>query len=141
MNENEIADAIANPVCGMVASDGIVRLKSGHPRAAGTFARVLGKYVREDKVISMIDALKKMTLTPAKRIDLDHRKGEIKVGMDADIAVFNPETIIDGATFASLYEKKPEGVEYVLVNGVLAVEHGEIINARAGEFIPSKYKK
>ena len=141
MNENEIADAIANPVCGMVASDGIVRLKSGHPRAAGTFARVLGKYVREDKVISLIDALKKMTLTPAKRMDLDHRKGEIKVGMDADIAVFNPDTIIDGATFESLYAKKPEGIEYVLVNGVLAVEHGEIVNARAGVFIPSKYKK
>ena len=139
MNEDEIADAIANPSCGMVASDGIVREKSGHPRAAGTFPRVLGKYVREDKVISLIDALRKMTLAPAKRLELSD-KGRIAVGCDADITVFNPDTIMDGATFDSLYIK-PVGIDAVIVNGTLALEDSEIVNDRAGVFIPGPFVK
>ena len=139
MNEDEIADAIANPSCGMVASDGIVREKSGHPRAAGTFPRVLGKYVREDKVISLIDALRKMTLAPAKRLELAD-KGRIAVGCDADITVFNPDTIMDGATFDSLYIK-PVGIDAVIVNGTLALEDSEIVNDRAGVFIPGPFQK
>ena len=79
MNEEEIAAAIANPN-GMVASDAIINNGNGHPRAAGTFPRVLGKYVREDKALPLIDAIRKMTLEPAKRMDLD-QKGRIELGV------------------------------------------------------------
>ncbi|MBR6499919.1 MAG: amidohydrolase family protein, partial [Firmicutes bacterium] len=139
MNEEEIAEAIANPSCGMIGSDGGVNRNSGHPRAAGTFPRVLGKYVREDKVLSLMDALYKMTLAPAKRLDMD-QKGQIKVGMDADITIFDPETIKDGATFENIFIK-PVGIDAVIVGGQLAVDHNEIVNARAGKFIPGPYTK
>ena len=85
MNEEEIAAAIANPN-GMVASDAIINNGNGHPRAAGTFPRVLGKYVREDKALPLIDAIRKMTLEPAKRMDLD-QKGRIELGCDADLTI------------------------------------------------------
>ncbi|MBQ8590949.1 MAG: amidohydrolase family protein [Firmicutes bacterium] len=139
MNEDEIAAAIANPACGMIASDGQVKDHAGHPRAAGTFPRVLGKYVREDKVISMIDALKKMTIVPAERLTL-HNKGRIEVGCDADLTIFNPETVKDGATFENIFIK-PTGIDYVVLDGKLAVKDGEIVNARAGKFIPGPYTK
>lgn len=136
MNEDEIAAAIANKN-GMVASDAIISNGNGHPRAAGTFPRVLGKYVREDKVLPLIDALRKMTLEPAKRLDLD-AKGRIEVGCDADLTVFNPETVIDGATFTDLHIQ-PEGIEYVYINGELALRNKKTVNDRLGKFI--SYKK
>ena len=133
MNEEEIAQAVANPK-GMVASDGIINHGNGHPRAAGTFPRVLGKYVREEKRLSLIDGLRKMTLEPAKRLDLENRKGVIKVGADADITVFDPETIIDGATFGDL-STPPTGIHWVIVGGQTAVCENEILTERAGKFI------
>ncbi|MBR4073887.1 MAG: amidohydrolase family protein, partial [Firmicutes bacterium] len=139
MNEEEIAEAIANPSCGMIGSDGGVNRNSGHPRASGTFPRVLGKYVREDKVISLIDALRKMTLTPANRLELD-KKGRIAVDCDADITIFDPETIKEGSTFENIFIK-PVGIDAVIVGGQMAVDHNEIVNARAGKFIPGPYTK
>ena len=139
MNEEEIAEAISNPSCGMIGSDGGVNRNSGHPRASGTFPRVLGKYVREDKVISLIDALRKMTLTPANRLELD-KKGRIAVDCDADITIFDPETIKEGSTFENIFIK-PVGIDAVIVGGQMAVDHNEIVNARAGKFIPGPYTK
>ena len=133
MNEDEIAAAIANPN-GMIASDGIIANGNGHPRAAGTFPRVLGKYVREDKVTDLVTALRKMTLEPAKRLDMEHRKGDIHVGADADITIFDPETIMDGPTFGDLTVPN-KGIDYVIVNGKVAVKDNEMINDRAGSFI------
>lgn len=135
MNEDEIAEAIANPY-GMVASDGIINNGNGHPRAAGTFPRVLGKYVREDKIISLLDALRKITLEPAKRLELS-TKGQIFKGCDADITIFDPDTIKDGADFSEL-SIPPMGIEYVIVNGRVAVDHNNITNDRAGKFISYK---
>ena len=135
MNESEIAAAIRNKN-GMIASDAIIANGNGHPRAAGTFPRVLGKYVREDKVISLIDAIRKMTLEPAKRLELE-TKGRIGVGYDADITIFDPDTIIDGATFSDLHIK-PIGIEYVLVNGQIAMKNNQTINNRLGKFISYK---
>ncbi|QHI71868.1 amidohydrolase family protein [Aminipila terrae] len=132
MSEGEIAEAISNPY-GMVASDGIINNGNGHPRAAGTFPRVLGKYVREDKIISLMDALKKMTLEPAKRLDL-HNKGQIFEGCDADITIFNPDTIRDKADFLQS-DLPPEGIDYVIVNGKIAVDHNMVQDNRAGRFI------
>lgn len=131
MNEDEIAAAIANPN-GMVASDAIINHGNGHPRAAGTFPRVLGKYVREDKVLPLIDALRKMTLEQAKRLGLSN-KGRIAVGCDADLTIFDPETIIDKADFSTL--RKPEGISYVLIGGEIAAKDSEIVNDRLGRFI------
>lgn len=132
MNEDEIAEAIANPY-GMIASDGIINHGNGHPRAAGTFPRVLGKYVREENVISLLDALRKMTLEPAKRLELN-TKGQIFKGCDADITIFDPKTIKDGADFSDL-NIPPVGIDYVIVDGKVAVDHNNIKNDRIGRFI------
>lgn len=131
MNEDEIQAAIANPN-GMVASDAILSHGGGHPRAAGTFPRVLGKYVREEKLLPMADALRKMTLEPAKRLGLAS-KGRLETGADADITIFDPETIIDKADWAHL--EPPEGIEYVLIGGKKAIECGKRVNDRLGRFL------
>ena len=137
MNEEEIAAAIAHPSCGMVASDGQVKERAGHPRAAGTFPRILGKYVREEQVISLIDALRKMTLTPANRLEL-YQKGRIEPGCDADITIFDPQTVCDGATFQDLFIQ-PTGIPWVIINGTIAVQNGEMINVNSGHFIKGPY--
>ena len=133
MNEDEIREAIVNKN-GMIGSDGIINHGNGHPRAAGTFPRVLGKYVREEKAVSLVDALRKMTFEPAERLLL-HKKGRIEEGCDADLVIFNPETVHDGATFSDLHIK-PVGIEYVYINGEKAVEQNKIVNDRSGQFIP-----
>ena len=133
MNEEEIAAAIANKN-GMVASDGIINNGNGHPRAAGTFPRVLGKYVREDKVLPMADALRKITLEPAKRLGLEAVKGQLVVGADGDIVIFDPETIADKADFSHL--EGPVGIEYVLIGGQKAIAEGKKVNDRLGRFLP-----
>ena len=137
MNEEEIAKAIANPINCMIGSDGGVNRGTGHPRAAGTFPRVLGKYVREDKVLPLIEALYKMTKVTADRLEL-YKKGRIEVGCDADITIFDPDTIKDGATFEDI-NIKPTGIDYVLVNGKLAMKDNVQVNGRAGVFIPGPY--
>lgn len=137
MNEEEIAAAIANPN-GMIASDAIIANGNGHPRAAGTFPRVLGKYVREDKVLPLISALRKMTIEPAKRLNMNY-KGIIAAGCDADLTIFDPKTIADGATFSDLHIK-PTGIEYVFVNGHMAMEHNNVVNNRQGKFISYRQK-
>ena len=139
MNEDEIAAAIANPISGMIGSDGGVTNGTGHPRSAGTFPRVLGKYVREDKVLSLIEALHKMTQASADRLELYH-KGRISVGCDADITIFDPDTISDGATFESL-DIPTKGIDTVIINGKIALKDNRIINDRAGTFIPGPYMK
>lgn len=133
MNEEEIAQAITNPI-GMVASDGIINNGLGHPRAAGTFPRVLGKYVREEKKLDLLTALRKMTLEPARRLELEHRKGVIKENADADITIFDPETIIDGPEFGNI-DIPNKGIDYVIVNGQVAVKDNEMIREKAGKFI------
>lgn len=132
MNEDEIAAAIANKN-GMVASDAILNNGGGHPRAAGTFPRILGKYVREEKLLPLIDALRKMTLEPAKRLELSE-KGRIALGCDADITVFDPETIIDKADFSQLC--RPEGIDWVFIGGNTALKAGETVSEHEGSFIP-----
>ncbi len=129
----------------MIASDGMPYAKLAHPRTAGTFSRVLGKYVREDKVIDLNTAIEKMTLLPAKRLEvispMMRFKGRIQVGADADITIFNPNTIIDKATFEKGLEFSA-GIEYVIVNGTFVLKNGKTINAVfPGQPIYGKYKK
>ena len=136
MNEDEIREAITNGK-GMIGSDGLITKGKGHPRAAGTFPRVLGKYVREEKALTMIDALRKMTLEPAERLGLVN-KGRLAEGCDADITVFDPETIIDRADFSHI--ERPEGIELVTIGGKIALKDGVITDESAGRFIHIEIK-
>ena len=132
MNEDEVIEALKEPFV-YVDSDGLLNKGQGHPRAAGTFPRVIGKYVRDEGKLDLIDQLKKMTKLPAERLKLKS-KGEIKEGFDGDIVIFDYEKIIDCATFSDP-TKKPLGVEYVIIDGKIALEKGNILNSRLGKAI------
>ncbi len=123
----------------MVASDGMPYAPGAHPRSAGTFARFLGRYVRDQEVISLMGGLAKMTLMPAERLEAVSpqmkRKGRIQIGSDADITVFSAEQIIDTADFDGDLTYS-SGVQYVLVNGKFVVWDGELVEgARPGRAI------
>lgn len=132
MDEEEIRWALARPET-MVGSDGFVLGDEGHPRTAGSFPRVLGRYVRQEGLLSLADALAKMTIMPTQALGLT-RKGKIAPGLDADLVIFDPETIIDQADFTRVNEP-PEGIAAVFVNGKLAVSE-KTVRGRYGEFIP-----
>jgi len=125
--ESAVNYAVAHPIVS-IASDGIPWITGGeHPRGAGTFARVLGRYVRENWVLTLMQALRKMTIMPAQRLEgfapSMARKGRVQVGADADIVVFDPDTVIDEATFANPMQYS-SGFKHVLVNGVFVVKNG-----------------
>jgi dihydroorotase len=120
----------------MIASDGMPYAPGAHPRSAGTFSRVLGRYVRERNILSLPEAVRKMTLMPARRLEAvvpaARRKGRIQSGMDADITIFDPATVLDQATFEEGLAFSA-GIEFVIVNGTLIVDGGETVSdARAG---------
>jgi N-acyl-D-aspartate/D-glutamate deacylase len=129
-NTQENIDAAIESPLTVIASDGHLLSGKGHPRTAGTYARVLGHYVREEKVLDLMAALKKMTLLPAQRLEKRapafQDKGRIRVGADADITVFNPNTVIDKATYEKPLQYS-EGIQFVLVSGVLVVKDGTLV--------------
>jgi len=128
MTEEIVTTAIKSPLT-MIASDGILDRGKGHPRTAGTYSRILGSYVREQHALTLMDALTKMTLMPAQRLERRvpsmRNKGRIKVGADADLTIFDPQGIIDKSTFQEP-AKYSEGVRFVLVNGVVIVKDGQL---------------
>ena len=143
MKPEWIKKGVSHPVA-MIASDGMPYAPGAHPRTAGTFSRVLGKYVRKERVMDLMTALSKMTVMPAKRLQgvapMMSTKGRLQVGADADITIFNARTIIDQADFKGL--KYSKGVEYVLVNGVFVVKNGKNVkDIYPGRPILSKYRK
>ncbi|MFZ1749738.1 MAG: D-aminoacylase [Saprospiraceae bacterium] len=120
----------------MIASDGRLSVPGfghPHPRAYGTFPRVLGYYVRERKILTLENAIHKMTLLPAKRMGITDR-GLIKEGNYADIVIFDPKTIKDKSTFEKPHQY-PEGIQYVIVNGVITVDNGVFTENRAGKVL------
>jgi N-acyl-D-aspartate/D-glutamate deacylase len=126
--EEMVRAAIANPLV-MIASDGGITNGAGHPRGAGTYARVLGKYVREEKVLSLMDAIRKSSLMPAQRLESMspqmRQKGRLKIGADADISVFDPMRVIDKATYENPAQYS-EGFQYVMVGGTFVVRDGKL---------------
>lgn len=128
--ENMVKLAVADPMV-MIASDGMPAAGANvHPRGQGTFSRVLGKYVREEKALDLMTALRKMTLMPAQRLEQRApafgNKGRIKVGADADITVFDANRVIDAATFEKPLQYS-DGIRFVLVNGVAVVNDGKLV--------------
>jgi N-acyl-D-aspartate/D-glutamate deacylase len=115
----------------MVASDGMPLTGAKvHPRGQGTFSRVLGHYVREEKALDLMTALRKMTLMPAQRLEkrapMFRDKGRIRAGADADITVFDANRVIDKATYENPLQYS-EGIQFVLVNGVPVVKDGQLV--------------
>lgn len=138
--EEEIEMAIRSSL-GMISSDsgGLWSeeghdKEAGHPRGTGTFARFLGRYVRERKIVNLMEGLRKITILPAQRMERSvsemRKKGRLQVGADADITVFDPETVIERATYKQPYIYS-EGVAHVLVNGVVVLQDGEIVEGMA----------
>jgi N-acyl-D-amino-acid deacylase len=123
-----------------MAPEGAFLRSSTHPRAYGNFARLLGKYVREEKVITLQEAVRRLSGLPATNLELDHR-GFLKVGMFADVVVFDPKTIADHATFENPHQYST-GVKHVLVNGIQVVKDGEHTGAKPGRALwgPGKIK-
>jgi N-acyl-D-amino-acid deacylase len=128
MHEDDVKWFIKHPRI-MFCTDG--ELEGKHPRGAGAFPRVLGRYVREQKVLSLETAIHKMTALPAQQLGLTDR-GTIARGMKADLVIFDPATIIDRSTVEKPLEP-PAGIPYVMVNGVFVVKDGQPTNARPGK--------
>ena len=135
INEEDLQRVLRHPAT-MIGSDGeipIFGVANPHPRSYGTFVRVLGRYVRDLKVITLEEAVRKMSAFPAQRLGLADR-GVLREGMKADIAIFNPDTIRDLATFERPHQYA-EGVDYAIVNGQVAFEGGKMTAARPGRVL------
>jgi len=142
LNTEEMVRAAVTHPHVMIASDGILENGLGHPRSAGTYARILGRYVREEKALSLMDAVRKCSLEPARRLEpicpQMRAKGRLRAGADADISVFDPVRVIDRATYEKPAEYS-EGFRYVLVNGTFVVRDGKLQDDVApGEAIRAK---
>ena len=134
MSDYDLENFIRSPF-GMIGSDGSISspMNAVHPRYFGTFPRVLGVYVREKKLLEWEEAVRKMTSAPANQLGLTDR-GILRPGMAADIVIFNPETVKDMATYDNP-SQYPEGILYVLVNGVLVVDNNKYTGARPGKVL------
>jgi N-acyl-D-amino-acid deacylase len=131
MSENDVRTVMRSPLQ-MVCTDGIILRGKPHPRAYGSFPRVIGKYVREG-TISLEEAIRKMTSLPAQTFGIRDR-GLLKPGMQADITIFDPDTVIDTATYEDPIQF-PKGIEYVIVNGEVTVDRREPTGTRAGNVL------
>lgn len=139
MNEDDMKAALKSPfvsICtdsGARATDGLLAGSKSHPRGWGSYPRILGRYVRDEKLMSLEFAIHKMTGLPASNVGLKQR-GLIREGYFADLTIFNPRTIIDRATFEEP-NQYPVGVNYVIVNGQIEVDNGQRTPALAGRVL------
>jgi N-acyl-D-amino-acid deacylase len=138
-SESDVRAALAHPLvsfctdAGARATDGPLSQEKSHPRAWGTTARILGKYVRDEKLLPLEEAIRKMTSLPASRMKLRDR-GVLKAGMMADLVAFDPDTIRERSTYADPAHYS-DGIPYVAVNGQLVVDEGRITAARPGRIL------
>jgi dihydroorotase/N-acyl-D-amino-acid deacylase len=139
MSEPDVALALQQPWVSVdndssgTAPDGILGEEHPHPRAYGTFPRILRKYVREEKKLTLEDAIRKFSALPAQRMRFVDR-GVLKQGMWADVVIFDPETVRDLATFDNPNQLS-QGMEFVLVNGVPVIENGKMTGALPGKIL------
>jgi N-acyl-D-amino-acid deacylase len=139
MSEENVRKEIALPWvsfdsdAGSIAAEGVFLKSNPHPRAYGTFARLLGKYARDEKIISLTEAVRRLTSLPAGNLKLD-RRGRLKTGYYADVVVFDPATIQDHATYEKPHQYAT-GVIHVLVNGVPVIQNGEHTGAKPGQVV------
>ena len=139
MSEPDVALALQQPWVSVdndsqgTAPDGLLGQEHPHPRAYGTFPRILRKYVREEKKLRLEDAIRKFSALPAQRLRLGDR-GVLKAGMWADVVIFDPQTVTDRATFENPNQLSV-GMEYVLVNGVPVIDNGKATNALPGKVL------
>ena len=126
--EVSMSAAVQSPLT-MIATDSIIENGKGHPRTAGSYTKVLGDYVRNKGELELSEAIFKMTIMPARRLENRSpsflKKGRVKVGADADLAVFNPDTVIDQSTYTDP-TKPPIGMNHVIVNGIPVVANGQL---------------
>ena len=131
--EQMVTVAINSPLT-IIASDAYWQDGTGHPRTTGTSARVLGRYVRETRSLSLMEAIRKMTLMPAQRLEARvpamRQKGRLSVGADADITIFDAETVMDRSTYREP-SLPPVGIEHVIVSGVSVVTNGQAVEGVA----------
>jgi N-acyl-D-amino-acid deacylase len=139
MNEDDMRAAMRAPFVsfctdsGSRSADGPLAGSKSHPRGWGSYPRILGRYVRDEHLLSMEEAIHKMTGAPAARVGLRDR-GLVREGMFADLTIFDPRRVIDRATF-EMPNQYPEGIEYVLVNGQISVNKGQRTPALAGQVL------
>jgi N-acyl-D-aspartate/D-glutamate deacylase len=141
-NPDERVDAVIRHPLVMIASDGFVSGGKGHPRTAGTYARILKRYVREQRSLTLMDAIRKMSLMPAQRLEAAtpqaRGKGRIREGADADLVVFDPETVADQATYEEP-ARPSTGFRYVLVGGTPVVDGGRVVDGvRPGQALTGR---
>ena len=136
-SEAQTRAAIASPLS-MIASDGFIERGRGHPRTSGSYAKVLGRYVRDERAMPLTEALRRMTLEPARRLERRvpsmATKGRVKVGADADLTIFDPATVIDRATYEDATIPSA-GIPFVVVGGAVVVDRGVVTEARPGRAI------
>jgi N-acyl-D-amino-acid deacylase len=139
MNEDNVKKQVALPWVsfgsdeGSYTPEGVFLKSNAHPRAYGNFARVLGKYTRDEKVMSLQEAIRKLAKLPANNLKLQKR-GELKVGNYADIVIFDPAKVKDNATFEKPHQYS-EGMIHVFVNGLQVLKDGEHTGAKPGRFV------
>jgi N-acyl-D-aspartate/D-glutamate deacylase len=139
MSENDMKAALRSPfvsICtdsGARATDGPLAGSKSHPRGWGSYPRILGRYVRDEHLLTLEQAIHKMTGLPASNVGLKQR-GELRKGYFADITIFDPKTVIDRATF-EMPNQYPEGVRYVIINGRITVDDGKRTPALAGRVL------
>jgi len=141
MDEDDVKTVISSPLSAIITDSWTTVPTAGgkpHPRTYGAFPRVLGKYVREENLLTLENAIRKMTSLPATKIGLE-KKGIIKEGFDADIVIFDPKKIIDKATYGEPHQY-PEGIKYVIVNGEVVVDNGKITGLRPGKILKKEVK-
>ena len=122
-----------------VATEGPLSRNHPHPRYYGTFPRILGRYVREEKVLTMEEAIRKMTSANTSKIRI-YNRGLLRTGQWADVTVFNPDTVIDNSTFEKPHQYAT-GIEYVVVNGEVVLDRGKHTGARPGRIVSGRGKK
>jgi N-acyl-D-amino-acid deacylase len=132
MAEEDVRTVMCHPAT-MIGTDGIWSHGKPHPRIYGSYPRILGTYVRQERLLSLEEAVRKMTSFPAQKFGL-WKKGIVREGMDADLVVFNPDTIAERSTFQDPHQY-PAGLPYVMLNGQVVVDQDRYTGKLAGQVV------